>query len=253
MIRVVVADDEPLARHRLRALLGNASDMTIVAECANGDDVVRAVEAHEPDVLLLDIQMPGLTGIQIIDALGPRAVPVVVFVTAYDAHAVKAFEQEALDYLLKPLGEERFAQTLVRVRERLARRALPAPATDAARGVTPSADGAVRTHLSRIPLRTAGKITFLEVDSLEWVEADGDYLRLHAGSRPQLYRATLTALEKQLDPAHFVRVHRSALVRRSAIVSLEPYFHGEYIIRVRSGARLRLSRTYRDRLPELLG
>jgi two-component system, LytTR family, response regulator len=245
MIRVVIADDEPLARRRMRTLLDAHSDVEVVAECATGPDTVAATDKHSPDVLFLDIQMPGMTGIEVIDALGPGTVPLIVFVTAFDQHAIRAFEQEALDYVLKPLGEERFEATLTRVRARLNGWSPPSP--EAASTVK------ARQPLLRIPLHNGGKITFLDVDDLEWVEADGDYVRLHAGSRSHLHRSTLSNLEQQLDRTEFVRVHRGALVRRSAIVSMEPYFHGEYVIRVRSGGRLRLSRSYRDRLSQLLG
>ena len=257
-MRVVVVDDEPLARKRLRALLGRHADVSVVAECATGHEAVAAVDAHDPDVLFLDVQMPGLSGTAVLDALGPRAVPAVVFVTAYDAHAVRAFEQEAIDYLLKPVGEERFHQTMERVRERLAgfaalRSAAASPAPIVTSGTTTEPHPEREAPLVRIPIRSPGKITFVEVADIEWVEADGDYLRLHTSDKSILYRSTLSALEQRLDPRVFVRVHRSALVRRSSIVSLEPYYHGEYIIRTRHGARLRLSRGYRDRLPLLLG
>ena len=257
-MRVIVVDDEPLARKRLRALLGRRTDVTVVAECATGHEAVAAVDAHDPDVIFLDVQMPGLSGTGVLDALGPRAVPAVVFVTAYDAHAVRAFEQEAIDYLLKPVGEERFNQTMDRVRERLAvyaslgSRGPVAQVATAASETTPAVHPTREAPLTRIPIRSTGKITFVEVADVEWVEADGDYLRLHTSDRSILYRSTLSALERRLDPQVFVRVHRSALVRQSSIVSLEPYYHGEYIIRTRHGARLRLSRSYRDRLPLLL-
>jgi len=256
MMRVVVVDDEPLARKRLRALLDRHADVSIVAECTTGYEAVAAVDAHEPDVLFLDIRMPGLSGVEVLDALGPRAVPAVVFVTAYDAHAVRAFEQEAIDYLLKPIGDDRFNQTMTRVRERLAAHAalgsggpMPRPTVAASEPVESTRE----SPLIRIPIKSTGKITFVDVADIEWVEADGDYLRLHTSDKSILYRSTLAALERRLDPQVFVRVHRSALVRQSSIVSLEPYYHGEYVIRTRQGARLRLSRGYRDRLPLLLG
>jgi len=254
MMRVVVVDDEPLARKRLRALLGRHADVSIVAECTTGPEAVAAVDAHEPDVLFLDIRMPGLSGVEVLDALGPRAVPAVVFVTAYDAHAVRAFEQEAIDYLLKPIGDDRFNQTMTRVRKRLAAHSalggrMPQPTVAASE----PAESTRESPLTRIPIKSPGKITFVDVADIEWVEADGDYLRLHTSDKSILYRSTLAALERRLDPQVFVRVHRSALVRQSSIVSLEPYYHGEYVIRTRQGARLRLSRGYRDRLPLLLG
>jgi two-component system LytT family response regulator len=244
VIRVIIADDEPLARKRVRTLLAPNADITVVAECGTGPETIAATDEHQPDVLFLDVQMPGMTGIEVIDALRPGTVPLLVFVTAFDQHAVRAFEQQALDYLLKPLGEERFEATLARIRERLSAWSRPSEIVETSRRQAP---------LTRIPLRQGGKITFLDIDDLEWVEADGDYVRLHTSGRAHLHRSTLAAMEQQLDAAEFVRVHRSALVRRSAIVSLEPYFHGEYVIRVRSGARLRLSRSYRDRLQMLLG
>lgn len=256
MMRVVVVDDEPLARKRLRALLGRHADVSIVAECTTGHEAVAAVDAHDPDVLFLDIRMPGLSGVEVLDALGPRAVPAVVFVTAYDAHAVRAFEQEAIDYLLKPIGDDRFNQTMTRVRERLAAHAALGSAGSMPQPTVAASEPAELTReslLTRIPIKSTGKITFVDVADIEWVEADGDYLRLHTSDKSILYRSTLAALERRLDPQVFVRVHRSALVRQSSIVSLEPYYHGEYVIRTRQGARLRLSRGYRDRLPLLLG
>ena len=227
MMRVVVVDDEPLARKRLRALLSRHADVSVVAECATGHEAVAAVDAHDPDVLFLDVRMPGLSGVEVLDALGPRAVPAVVFVTAYDAHAVRAFEQEAIDYLLKPIGDDRFKQTMTRVRERLAAHSalggrMPQPTVAASEPAASTPE----SPLTRIPIKSPGKITFVDVADIEWVEADGDYLRLHTSDKSILYRSTLAALERRLDPYVFVRVHRSALVRQSSIVSLEPYYHG---------------------------
>jgi len=255
-LRVVVADDEPLARKRLRSLLARHPDVDIVAECATGPETVATVQREQPAVLFLDVQMPGMTGVEVMRTLGPRAVPAVVFVTAFDAHAVRAFEHHALDYLLKPVDDDRFAQALARVRERLAERSASALNESVLRLLAqqqalPALPATV--YPSRIVLRATDRLSFVDVATLDWVEADGDYVRLHAGKASHLHRSTLGAMEKQLDPAEFVRIHRSTIVRLSRIRELQPYFHGEYVVLLQGGTRLKLSRSYRDRLQTVLG
>lgn len=257
-LRVVVADDEPLARRRMRSLLARDGGVEVVAECASGPEAVEAVGAHRPDVLFLDVQMPGMTGVQVMETLGARAVPAVVFVTAYDEHAVRAFEHHALDYLLKPVDDARFERTLARVRERLAERRASSLSDHllrllAEREAAPPPAAEPPRHLSRIVLKSTGKIQFLEVAEVDWVEADGDYLKLHTARGTHLLRSTMAELERQLDPAEFVRIHRSTLVRLARVKELQPYFHGEYVVILHDGTRLKLSRSYRERLQAALG
>jgi two-component system LytT family response regulator len=267
-LRVVVADDEPLARKRIRSLLARHADVEIVAEHANGPDTVAGVQAVRPDVLFLDVQMPGMTGVEVMRALGARAVPAVVFVTAYDAHAVQAFEHHALDYVLKPVDADRFERALARVRERLAERSATAltesvlrllaqgagvAPTPGASAAAPAAPTTTSSYPSRILLRSTDRLSFVDVAALDWIEAEGDYVRLHAGKASHLHRSTLSALEAQLDPAEFVRIHRSTIVRLARIRELQPYFHGEYVVVLHDGTKVKLSRSYRDRLQAALG
>jgi two-component system LytT family response regulator len=229
-LRALVADDEPLARRRLRALLAQEPDFTVVAESGNGPETVEAVHAHAPDVLFLDVQMPGASGIEVLEALGPVGVGAVVLVTAFDDYAVAAFEHHALDYVLKPVDEDRFRATVGRA----------------------GAPGGER-YLSRILVRSGQKVTVVDVGDVDWVQAEDDYLALHAGSRTHLYRGTMGALEERLDPAQFARIHRSTIVRLSRVRELEPYFHGDYSVTLLDGTRLRLSRTYRARFQAAFG
>lgn len=253
----VIADDEPLARRRLRALLAQERDITIVAETGNGPDTIDAVLEHSPDVLFLDVRMPGADGIEVLEAIGPAAVSAVVLVTAFDDYAIAAFEHHALDYVLKPVDEDRFRATVQRVRDRLHQQRSAMLTAETLRALArawrreePSGD---EPYLTRIVVRSAQKTTVVDVADIDWVDVDGDYLALHAGSRVHLYRGTLGALEKRLDPADFVRIHRSTLVRLSRVREFEPYFHGDYSVTLHDGTRLRLSRTYRERVQAALG
>lgn len=256
-LRAVVADDEPLARRRICTLLAREPDFEVVAETGNGPDTVEAVTAHAPDVLFLDVRMPGSDGIEVLEEVGPEGVGAVVLVTAFDDYAVDAFEHRALDYVLKPVDEERFHDTVRRVRERLRERRSVELTERALRALAEAptrAESASREeYLSRIAVRSTQKTTVVDVADIEWIEAAGNYVRLHTPSRPHLYRGTLRALEERLDPAAFVRIHRSTIVRLSAVKELEPYFHGDYSVTLRDGTRRRLSRTYRARLQAALG
>jgi len=249
--RVVVADDEPLARERLRMLLARHPAYEIVAECEHGAEAVDTIVRERPHLVLLDMRMPELSGIEVaeaIDAAGGAA-PAVVFVTAYEEYALRAFEVSALDYLLQPVDAERLDRALARVEQR--REAAPAiqPELRAFLQALERPDA----YPQRFVVRDAkGGLYFVRAADIDWVDAQGNYVRLHAGGHAHLVRDTMRAFEGKLDPATFVRVHRSAIVNLDRIARLEPYSHGEYVITMRDGTRLRTSRAHSGRLFELL-
>lgn len=249
MIRVVIADDEPLARERIRTLLDDHVDFTLVAECGDGEETVRVLAEEKPDLVFLDVQMPELDGFGVINAFSAAQRPWVVFITAYDEHAVRAFEVNAIDYLLKPVEPRRFEAAIARVRERLAQ---PAGDRDAALEAVLTELRKSKGHAARLVVRDGSKVTFVRTDEIDWIDASGNYARLHVGGAVHLLREPLKVLEGRLDPDRFLRVHRSAIVNLERIVSVEPYFHGEYILTLKDGARLTSSRTHSARLRTLL-
>lgn len=251
-IRVVIADDEPLARERIRTMLTGRDRYTVVAECADGPETVTVLAERPVDLLFLDIQMPGLDGFQILDSIQTTQLPIIVFVTAFNEHALRAFDVHALDYLLKPFDRVRFETTLSRVEDLLDRRngsELPAELRDFLRGLVNAPQPAVPV---RFPVRANGEIYFIKADDVDWIDAEGNYVALHAGGRRHLVRETIKSLEARLDPAKFVRVHRSAIINLDRLRKLQPYFHGEYVITLQDGTTLTSSRTYSDRLRALL-
>ena len=264
MIRAVIVDDEPLARRGIRARLERAGGYSVVAECASGREAIGAIREHAPSVVFLDVQMPGVDGFGVIDEIGADRMPVVIFVTAYDTHALRAFEAHAFDYLLKPIDDDRFAIALARTHRRVVEREesevarrLAAlmndlrPAIDAANGTQPrraDASEPAAAPPNRIVIRDRDRVLFVDVNDIEWIGADGDYVRIHTGGKSHLVRDTMAAMEQRLDPSTFARIHRSAIVNVSRIRELRPYTSREYAVILRDGTRLRLSRRYRDRL-----
>lgn len=249
-LRVVLADDEPLVRERLRSLLTTRPDCTLVGECADGAEAVAMLEAVRPDVVLLDVQMPELDGFEVLEALPDSFRPAVVFVTAYDEYAVRAFEINAIDYLLKPIEPERFNAALDRVAHRLGP---AAPADSAVALQSLLAELRSRRGIAdRFVVRDGHRVTFVPVRDVDWIDAAGNYVRLHAGGRTHLVRDTMNAVEARLDPTRFVRVHRSIIVRLDRIREMEPYFHGEYVLTLTDGSRITSSRSYSARLRQLL-
>ena len=232
--RALIVDDEPLAREGIRVRLEPHQDIEVVGSVGRASDAVSEIRRLQPDVLFLDVQMPGMSGFQVLEALNPEERPLTVFVTAHDEHAVRAFEAQALDYLLKPVDDERFDTVLSRVRRRLQSERGP-------------------RYLVRFPVKTRGRIRFVEAGEIESVEAQGDYLQLHTEAGSHQVRDSLDELEQQLDPDQFVRIHRSTIVNWRRIVELQPYFHGEYVAILRSGRKLKVSRTYRDNLTRVIG
>jgi two-component system LytT family response regulator len=252
-IRALIADDEPLARERVRTLLGSEPDVEVVGEAKDGLETVDAIMATTPDLVFLDVQMPKLDGFEVIDTVGPERMPSVVFVTAFDQHALRAFEVQALDYLLKPFDQERFQSALKRIRRQmdsqetgdLGRRLL-ALVKDLKSDQRPS-------RSDRLVVKSGGRLFFLRADEIDWVEAAGNYVRLHVGADGHLLRETMTSIESRLNPDMFFRIHRSHIVNIERIKELQPWFNGEYVVILRSGTRLTLSRGYRDKLQERLG
>jgi two-component system LytT family response regulator len=246
-IRTLIADVERPARSRLVELIEREPDLEVVAEARDGLEAVEAVEKHQPDLLFLDIQMPERDGFGVLRDLGPEQTPVTVFVTAYDQYAVKAFEARAFDYLLKPYSDERFEAALAHARSYLQDRRQPEFQAKVSEMLEPG------EPLERIVLKSAGRVTFLDVADIDWIEAAGVYVTLHVGTKERLYRSTIGQLQDRLDPKRFVRIHRSASVNVLRIRELRPVGHGEYSVILDSGKELKLSRSHRRNLEEWLG
>ncbi len=248
-LRVLVADDEPPARQRLADLLARHGDVEVVGEAATGVEAAASIRALRPDLVFLDVQMPGMTGLDVVREVGPAAMPVVVFVTAYDRHAVEAFELAALDYLLKPYTAERLGHALGRVREARARHRAGAPdeslreqlaALLAATSPAPS-----RT---RLPVESRGRVRYVPLTDVDYLTADGAYVEVHAGDETHVVRERMRDLEATLDPAAFARIHRSAIVRLDRVESLLVGNGGDYAVRLHDGTRLAVARGRRDEL-----
>lgn len=251
-IRALVVDDEPFARERVRRLLERDGEVVVIGECKDGFEAVAAIEEQTPDLLFLDVQMPGKDGFGVLTDIAADKTPVVIFLTAYDRYAVRAFETAALDYLLKPFDEERFAKALARAKSRLA--SLPQTDDETPTATTDAASGAIAsTHLERIIIRTGGRVLFRSASEIDWVEAYGNYARLHFGKSAYLLRETIGNLETQLDPSKFARIHRSTIVRLDRIREMQPQLAGQYRAVLRDGTTLTLSRRYRKNLKHPLG
>ena len=250
-IRVLIVDDEPLARERINDLLRSDPQIDIVGQCSNGAEAISAVRKLAPDLLLLDIEMPEKDGFAVLESIPPDQMPAVIFVTAYDQYAVRAFEVYALDYLLKPFDRERFERALGRAKAQV----LGEKNGDVSLRILAALDEIKTRHvyLERLVIKTNGHVFFLKTDEIDWIEAEGNYVRLHTSKESYLLRDTISALEAQLDPKKFLRVHRSAIVNIDRVQEMQPWFHGEYRIILKGGAQLTLSRSYREKLHELLG
>ena len=266
-IRTIIVDDEELARRGLEIRLQDAQDIEIVAQCANGRQALAAIAEHAPDLMFLDIQMPGLSGLDVLASVPQESMPMVVFVTAFDRFAIDAFEARALDYLLKPVDEERLARALDRVRgqwhqrQALAQReqlmALLADLTgkgeieaDALAAIAGAPS--TRRYAAMIPIRVGRETVRLDVATIDWIDAAGDYMCLHAGGQTHVLRATMKELEEMLDPDVFQRVHRSTIVNLARVRSLRPHSNGECFLKLASGQEIKLSRSFRDKVELLL-
>jgi len=245
-VRVLIADDEPLARERIRTLLQDEPGLEIMPECSNGTEALTAIRRLAPDLVFLDVQMPELSGFEVLELVDAAKMPVIVFVTAYDHYALKAFEACALDYLLKPFDRERFSRTLARARAELDRRESGRVNQHVLKLLHEIHRGT--KHLEKLIVRDRGRVIFLRSDEIDWIEAAGNYVRLHRGKEQFLYRETMANLESKLNPQRFVRVHRSTIVNIERIKELLPWFRGDYTIVLCDDQKLTLSRNYRGRL-----
>jgi two-component system LytT family response regulator len=249
-IRALIVDDEPPARELIATLLRQETDVEIVGTCANGRSAVAAIERLSPDLVFLDVQMPGLDGFEVLSRLPIERWPLVVFVTAYDRHAVRAFEVRALDYLLKPFEYDRLRQAVQRARAQLRK---PDAETQQTRLLALLEDWHRQSQTwDRVAVREDRRITFLRPDAIDWIEAEGNYLRLHVGQKSYLIRETMHAAETRLAPKKFLRVNRSTLVNLERVKEWQPMFHGDSVVILESGTRLTVSRVYRESLDRLV-
>src|SRR6266478_7358049 len=242
--RVLIVDDEPLARERLRQLLEGEPDIEIAGECADGRSAVETISKETPDLVFLDVQMPELDGFGVLEAIGRERMPAIIFVTAHDRFALRAFEVHAVDYLLKPFDRERFQTALNRALDRIKNR----QSGDLNQRLTALLSEVKPKHLERLAVKTSGRVIFLKTDDIDWIEAADNYVSLHVGPDTHLYRETMSALAEQLPPKKFLRISRSTIVNVERIKELQPLFHGDYVIILRNGTKLTLSRNYRDAL-----
>jgi two-component system LytT family response regulator len=251
-LRTAIVDDETHARARLRQLLAGEVDFEIVAECGNGRQAVEAVRREKPDLIFLDVQMPRLSGFDVCELLTAEGatLPLIVFVTAYDQYALKAFEVHAIDYLLKPFDRERFQKTLARAREHVRRSRAGASDDRLASLLEDLRPGFKKPD--RLVFKENGRVIFIRADSIDWLEADGNYVKVHAGNDSHYVRETLAGLEAQLPAEKFMRISRSVIVNLDRIKEFQPMFYGDYSVLLHGGAKLNMSRNFRDRLEKLL-
>jgi two-component system LytT family response regulator len=248
-LRILIVDDEPLARERIRSLLADEPEVEVLAECKNGQEAVEVIKKQSPDLVFLDVQMPGMGGFEVLSALPQERMPMVIFVTAFDQHALKAFEVHALDYLLKPFKQARFKATLQRAREAFLNRQTGQASKSLLALLNDTKP--VREHLSRIPVRTGERVVFVKTAQIEYIESAGNYVVLHTGKENHVVRETLTALGEKLDPKQFIRISRSTLVNLEQIKELQPLFKGEHAVVLHNGKQLTMTRGIRE-VQELL-
>ncbi len=252
-IRTVIVDDEPACRKGMRHLLAADPEIVVVGECSNGREAVAAIRDSAPDLVFLDVQMPELEGFDVLREVGGERAPTVVFVTACEQYALRAFEARAVDYVVKPFTDERFRQSLHRAKQQV-RGAWLEELPPNFLPLHPERELWRRPrYLDRLAVRSGGKVTLVPVREIEWIDAEGAHVRIHAGKTWHLLRETMKNLEDQLDGARFVRIHRSTIVNLEKVKELQPFFHGEYVVVLHNGATLKLSRRYRDRLEAHLG
>lgn len=250
-LRVLVVDDEPVARRGILRLLRQEHDIDVVAECGDGSAAIAAIGAHSPDLVFLDVQMPELDGFGVIDAIGGERMPAVVFVTAFDEHAVRAFDAQAIDYVLKPIDPERFRRALQRARSRLAGAddGFVRRVSEALKSI---GRGALQPYPSRLAIRSEARVRLLDLGEVDRIIAAGNYAEIHAGGKMHLLRETMASLESRLDPQRFIRISRGAIVSIARIREVQPLFNGDFVVLLKDGAQVNGSRRYRAALDVLL-
>ncbi len=249
-IRTVIVDDEPLARRNLRLLLEKDPLIEIIAECRNGREAIAALNSCSPQLVFLDIQMPEIDGFEVLKEVGPEKIQAIIFVTAFDQYALKAFEVHALDYLLKPFDDGRFLKALAKAKSQIEQRQMNQITNKLLALLEerePKAAGQ-KSYLTRFMIKLASRVVLLNVSEIDWIEADGNYAKLHVGRKAHLLREKMHDLEAQLDPRKFVRIHRSIIVNLDRIKEMHPHLNGDYIVVLNDGAQLKLSRTRREHL-----
>lgn len=245
-IGVLVVDDEPIARHAIVRLLRDDAEIELLGECGDGVSAVAAIRSQSPDLVFLDIQMPAISGMDVLATIGAARMPATVFVTAFEQYAVRAFEANAVDYLVKPFSRERFAQTLLRAKTRLS--AGDGAGAEASARILQALDALRQRedYLERIPVRIDEHIAFVAVDDIVWIKASGNCVQIHLADRVHELRETMTSLAGRLDPRHFARVHRSAIINVRRVKAIHPWFNGHHIVMMESGQQLRMSRYQRE-------
>jgi len=250
-IRALIVDDEPLARRRIKRMLAHDPEVAIVADCSNGKEAIAAIKSESPDLIFLDVQMPEVDGFDVLAGAQTSGMPLVIFVTAYDQYALRAFEVAAVDYLVKPFDRRRFEGALQRAKSRLAS-GRESDVNQQTLALLAELK-AQSSHIERLVIKAGGRAFFLKTDEIDWIEAEGKYVRLHVGKESYLLREAIGSMEAQLDPKKFPRIHRSTIVNIERVRELQPWFHNEYRVILKDGTELMLSRSCRKRLGELLG
>lgn len=248
-IRTLIVDDEPLARDRIKRLLRDEDAVRVIGECGSGAEAIEFITRENPDLVFLDIQMPGKTGFEVIKSLDAKQLPTIIFVTAYDQYALQAFDVHALDYLLKPFNRERIKRAVSRAREHIEHKRM-GDLDDRLNLLIADIRGE-KKYLDRLVVKAVGRVFFLKTDEIDWIEAAGNYVKLHVGRDAHMIRETMNGIEAKLDPEKFLRIHRSTVVNIDRIKELHPMFSGDYAVILRNGTELALSRNYRERFTEL--
>ena len=258
-IRAMIVDDEPLARRAIRLLLKGDGEIEIVAEAGTGSEAVRLIAQHSPDLLFLDIQMPGMNGFDVLEKIDTTAIPAIIFVTAFDQYALRAFEVHALDYLLKPFDDARFEKALRQAKMQVEQREINKLSQklfalledrEERQTVEPRAERS--KYLTRLMIKSASRIFFLKVEEIDWIGAEDYYVNLHVGSKSHLLRETMNELESKLDPEKFLRIHRSSIVNLDRVKEMHAHFNGDYVVILHDGTELKLSRSRREQLQSIL-
>jgi two-component system, LytTR family, response regulator len=255
-IRALIVDDEPLARRNIRVLLKGDPEIELIGECGSGAEAVKVIQKQAPDLLFLDIQMPLMSGFDVLEKIDAEKIPAIIFVTAFDQYAIRAFEVHALDYLLKPFDDARFEKALVQAKQQIEQREINQLSKRLVRLLedrdAQQSKARPPGYLSRLMVKSASRVFFLKVDEIDWIEAADYYVKLHVGRKSHLLRETMSDMEAKLDPQKFLRIHRSAIVNLDRVKEMHAHFNGEYLVILQDGTELKLSRSRREQLQQML-